>query len=295
MLVSELVKKLGLKTDVDHGYYQGIDIEIKGVCGIERLTPDCLTFAKTREFYSRIRESQIRPLAVLVPHKEFSTAMMSTEYEPIREEITPIFSDEPRLDFVKASRLLISSIEVAQDLSFGSFPPTLTPSFVVIYPCVTMGGSVDVYPGTVIGKPGFGFARDHDGTLLRFPHIGGVVIGRNVEIGANTVIDRGGLGDTVIGEGTKIDNLVHIAHNVKIGKNCIIVADALLCGGCSVGDDSWIGGNATVKEHVKIGKNCLVGLGAVVTKDVPDNTTVLGNPAEPIDEWKKKEVSYSSR
>lgn len=132
---------------------------------------------------------------------------------------------------------------------------------------------------TVIGGDGFGYARSENGTLIRMPHQGNVVIEENVEIGSNTCIDRAVVGSTVIGAGTKIDNLVHIAHGVKIGKNCLIVAGAVIGGSCEIGDNCFIGINASIKNKVKIGNNVTVGMGAVVLKDVPDGVTVVGNPA----------------
>lgn len=131
-----------------------------------------------------------------------------------------------------------------------------------------------------IGKDGFGWIRLDDGTLEKFPHAGNVIIEKDVEVGNFTCIDRAAVGSTVIGEGTKIDNLVHIAHGVKIGKHCLIVAGAIIGGSVEIGDYSYIGIGAMVKNKVKIGKNVMVGMGAVVIADVPDNCTVVGNPAK---------------
>jgi UDP-3-O-[3-hydroxymyristoyl] glucosamine N-acyltransferase len=131
----------------------------------------------------------------------------------------------------------------------------------------------------VIGNDGFGYAREHHGALLKMPHTGNVVICDWVEIGAHTCIDRAVEGSTVIGEGTKIDNLVHIAHGVKIGKNCLIVAGSVIGGSCEIGDHVYIGIGAMIKNKVRIGNNVTIGMGAVVLKDVPDGVTVVGNPA----------------
>ena len=132
----------------------------------------------------------------------------------------------------------------------------------------------------VIGGSGFGFVKDEDGTWLEIPHVGGVVIGNNVRIGSNCCIDRGTIEDTVIGDGTKIDNLVHIAHNCKIGKNCIICAGVTFCGSVTVEDDVWLAPGTLIKEGVTIGKGAKTGLGAVVVKDVTAGALVYGNPAK---------------
>lgn len=144
---------------------------------------------------------------------------------------------------------------------------------------VTIGRNCRVGPGAVIGYDGFGYTPGPDGTWDRKPETHGVVIGDNVHIGANTCIDRGSYRDTVIGSGTKIDNLVHIAHNVRVGENCMIIAGAELSGSVVVGDGAWIAPNACVREHLTIGAGAKVGLGAVVVKDVEPGTTVVGNPA----------------
>jgi UDP-3-O-[3-hydroxymyristoyl] glucosamine N-acyltransferase len=134
-----------------------------------------------------------------------------------------------------------------------------------------------------IGADGFGWVRDENNELVKMPHKGNVVIGKNVSIGRYTCIDRAVIGSTVIGDGTKIDNLVHIAHGAKVGRHCLIVAGAVLGGSCEIGDYSYIGMGALIKNKVKVGKNVTVGMGAVVTKDVPDGWTVIGNPARKME------------
>lgn len=150
------------------------------------------------------------------------------------------------------------------------------------WPSDEIDGSVIIGDGTVIGSNGFGYARNPDGFLVRIPHKGNVVIHANVEIGCNTCIDRSAVGSTVIGEGTKIDNLVHIAHGVKIGKNCLIIAHANIGGSTEIGDNCYIGMGATIKNKLKIGNNVTIGMGAIVLRDVPDGETWVGNPAKKL-------------
>ena len=106
------------------------------------------------------------------------------------------------------------------------------------------------------------------------------MIGDNVEIGANTCIDRGTLGDTVIEDGAKIDNLCHIAHNVHLKKNSVIIALSMIAGSCVVEEGAWVAPCSAVREGRTVGKNSLVGLGSVVVKDVPEDTVVMGVPAK---------------
>lgn len=135
----------------------------------------------------------------------------------------------------------------------------------------------------VIGKEGFGWVRQEDGSLIQMPHAGDVIIEANVTIGAQTCIDRAVVGSTIIGYGSKIDNLVHVGHGAKVGKHCLIVAGAVLGGSCEIGDYSFIGMGALIKNKIRVGKNVTVGMGAVVTKDVPDGWTVIGNPARRLE------------
>jgi UDP-3-O-[3-hydroxymyristoyl] glucosamine N-acyltransferase len=142
--------------------------------------------------------------------------------------------------------------------------------------CVKFGKNTCIKKGAVVGESGFGFERDEDGAPVRFPHIGGVVLGDDVEIGSNSCVDRGALTDTVIGDRTKIDNLVHIAHNVRIGSDCLIAAGATICGSAHIGDGVWIGPGAVISDYVKVGDGASVTIGSVVVKDVPPHTTVTG-------------------
>jgi len=157
---------------------------------------------------------------------------------------------------------------------------------------VSMGKDVVIKAGAVIGTDGFGFERASDGTLERFPHIGGVVLEDEVEIGANTCVDRGTLGNTVVGFGTKVDNLVHIGHNARIGRNCLIAAGSVVCGS-EIGDNCFLGVGSRIIQKVKVGRNVFVGMGAVVLTDVPDDTVVVGVPARPLGKSTEEKAATS--
>jgi len=130
---------------------------------------------------------------------------------------------------------------------------------------------------------GFGYKRDEqNGVLWRKVNNGGIEIYPDVDIGKNTIIDRGSYRDTSIGRNTKIDNLVHIAHNVIIGKSCLIVAGTIVGGSVEIGDYCYLGMNCSIKDHVKIGNHVLIAAGSVVISDVPDYDIVAGNPAVSI-------------
>ena len=148
-----------------------------------------------------------------------------------------------------------------------------------------IGNNVIINPGTVIGADGFGYKRNDQGIIEKFPHLGGVIIEDDVEIGSNTSIDKGTLGNTIIKKGVKIDNLVHIAHNVVINEHCMLIANCMIGGSVEIGEKSWIAPSASVINGVKIGKNVTIGMGAVVTKNIPDNQTWTGSPAKELSEF----------
>ncbi len=151
-----------------------------------------------------------------------------------------------------------------------------------IFDNVVIGKNVIIYPGVIIGAPGFGFIEDNQGNLVRFTHVGKVIINDNVEIGSNTVIDRGAIGDTIIGTNTKIDSMVHIGHNVKIGKQCMICSNTTICGSAKIGDNVWISPNSVIKDHVTIVDNTFIGLGSVVVNSILKPKKVFGNPAKEL-------------
>ncbi len=142
-----------------------------------------------------------------------------------------------------------------------------------------LGRYVEIGTNSAIGGTGFGYAKMKDSdAYTQFPHYGRVLIHDCVSIGSNTCIDRGSLSDTVIEEGVKIDNLVHIAHNVKIGRNSLVIACSMVAGSTVIGENCWIAPSSTIRNAVVIGRNATVGLAATVTKDVEENQTVMGSP-----------------
>jgi UDP-3-O-[3-hydroxymyristoyl] glucosamine N-acyltransferase len=155
---------------------------------------------------------------------------------------------------------------------------------VTIYDGVSIGKRVIIHAGAVLGSDGFGYTWD--GTKHRkIPQLGSLVIEDDVEVGANTTIDRGSLGKTIISRGVKIDNLVQIGHNVSIGENSIIVAQVGIAGSSTLGKNVILAGQAGVRDHVTIGDNVKAGGGTGITKDVAGNSTIMGTPHMPHREW----------
>jgi len=147
-----------------------------------------------------------------------------------------------------------------------------------------IGDCVIIHPGCHIGQDGFGYVLDQ-GAHAKVPQIGRVIIQDNVEIGAGTTIDRGAIRDTVIGEGTKIDNLVQVGHNVSIGRHCIIVAQTALSGSTTLEDMVVLGGRVAVNNHVTIGEGAQVAATSNVNGDIPPGGRYGGTPAKPVKQW----------
>lgn len=150
---------------------------------------------------------------------------------------------------------------------------------VSVYAKSRIGADVRIHSGTVVGSDGFGYVFA-DGEHLKIPQVGGVEIGDGVEIGANVTIDRGALGDTVISEGCRIDNLVQIAHNVRLGKYCIVVAQVGIAGSTVIGDYTTLAGQVGIAGHLKIGSRVTVAAQSGVMHNIPDGERWLGSPAQ---------------
>jgi UDP-3-O-[3-hydroxymyristoyl] glucosamine N-acyltransferase len=224
----------------------------------------------------------------------------------VLESTTLIVAENPRLAFMRAVRsyflppapgagvhpsaVIDPTAQVDPTAAVGAFcfigpdcsvgPRSVLGAGVTLVANVCIGAGVSIAGGTVIGADGFGYERNEMGELEKFPHIGGVVIEDEVEIGSNTSIDRGTLEATRIGKRARIDNQVHIAHNVIVGADAAIIAQAMIGGSVRIGERAWIAPSATVMNQIAIGADATVGLGAVVVKDVPEGATVMGSPAQ---------------
>lgn len=159
--------------------------------------------------------------------------------------------------------------------------------------CALIGDGVRIFPGAVVGETGFGLAADCGGAALS-PHFGRVIMQNGVSLGANSCVDRGLLDDTVIGEGTHIDNLCHIGHNCRIGAHVVMAAFAGVSGSSRVGDGVQFGGRVGLKDHVHVGQGARIAAGAAVLSDVPAGETWAGYPSKPIRTW-MRELAWLAR
>ncbi len=163
------------------------------------------------------------------------------------------------------------------------------PGAIILDHCV-IGNNCIIHSGAVIGCDGFGYEVGKTG-LRKIPQVGIVRIGNDVEIGANACIDRASFDETFIGDNVKIDNMVHIAHNVKIGNCCVILAQTVIGGTAQIGFGCQIGGQVAIKDHVKIGNGAKIVSKSAVMKDIEDGQTVAGLPAVPFSQWKRLTVA----
>ena len=155
---------------------------------------------------------------------------------------------------------------------------------------VEVGHRVVIQDGAVVGSDGFGFARRPDGTHRKIPQVGRVVIEDDVEIGSQTTVDRPALGETRISAGTKIDNLVQVAHGVHVGRNVLMAAQSGIAGSSTLDDDVVVAGQSGVTFHVRVGRGSVIGAKSVVTKDLEPGQHVTGIPAIPVVEWREATV-----
>jgi UDP-3-O-[3-hydroxymyristoyl] glucosamine N-acyltransferase len=169
-------------------------------------------------------------------------------------------------------------------------PDCVVHAHVSIRSGVEIGARVVIQDAAVIGSDGYGFARRPDGTHQKIPQVGGVAIEDDVEIGAGTTIDRPAVGETRIGAGTKIDNLVQVAHGVKIGRNVLLAAQTGIAGSSVLEDDVIMAGQSGVTNHVRLGRGVVVGAKSAVTKDIEAGQHVAGVPAGALADWKESAV-----
>jgi len=189
---------------------------------------------------------------------------------------------------IGARCVLLGGNHVRRDCELGE-DVVLHPN-VVLYPKTKLGNRVQIHAGTVIGSDGYGYVFDQ-GRHHKMPQVGRVIIGDDVEIGANTAVDRGALGPTTIGAGTKIDNLVHVAHNVSFGRHCLIMGQSGFAGSTSLGDYCVVASQAGVAGHLSLGPQATVGAKSGVMRDVPAKGTVLGIPAQPDKQTKRQWIA----
>lgn len=292
-------------------------ILISGISGIKEAEPGDITFLDSAKYLDYVDKTNASAIITSVDIKKASKPIIKTD-DPSSAltKLASLFSPpkESVKQGVHPTAIVGERVTIGPNVSIGPYVIIEDEAVIgqgcVIYPGVyigygthigeettlyphvsireqtSIGKRVIIHSSAVIGADGFGY-HTVEKTHRKIPHIGRVVIEDDVEIGANVTIDRARVNKTLIGKGTKIDNLVHIAHNVIIGKHCIIVAQVGISGSTTVGDNTTIAGQAGLAGHLVIGDNVIIGAQAGVTKSIPSNTFVSGYPARPHKEAAK--------
>lgn len=235
-----------------------------------------VSFIKTVEFfYTPYRpEPGIHPQALVSPSATLGKDVAISAFVFIDENVE-----------IGDGSVLFPFVSVYPRVKIGK--QTVCHSFVSIREDCRIGDRVLLHNGVVIGSDGFGFQKTEDGAPLKIPQKGIVIIEDDVEIGANTTVDRAALGETIIRSGTKIDNLVQVAHSVEIGPNSILAAQTGIAGSSKAGKNFIAGGQVGIPDHITIGDNVIIAAKSGITKDLPSGSFVSGSPHLDIRTWRK--------
>jgi UDP-3-O-[3-hydroxymyristoyl] glucosamine N-acyltransferase len=253
-------------------------------------------FTSARKPLIRVANARIavaRLLPVFFPPDDYSASIHATAVIDPSAQIDPTAHIGPHCVVgprvrVGARSVLMGGNHIGRDCQIGE-DVCLFPN-VIVYARSQIGHRVTIHAGTVIGSDGYGYVFD-EGRHRKVLQVGNVVIQDDVEIGANAAIDRAALGSTVIGSGTKIDNLVHVAHNVVMGRNCLIMGQAGFAGSTHLGDYCVVASQSGIAGHLTLGRQSTVGAKSGVMRDVPDGATVLGIPAYPDKQAKRQWIA----
>ena len=239
---------------------------------------------------TNVRIAMARLLPVFFPAEKLASGIHASATIDPSAQIDPTSHIGPNSVIgarvrVGARSVLMGGNHVGRDSQIGD-DTCLFPN-VIIYAKCQIGHRVTIHASTVIGSDGYGYVFD-EGHHRKILQLGKVILHDDVEIGANAAIDRGALGDTIIGQGTKIDNLVHVAHNVTIGRHCLVMGQVGFAGSTCLGDYCVIASQSGIAGHLKLGNQATVGAKSGVLRDIPDKGTVLGIPAAPDKQAKRQ-------
>jgi UDP-3-O-[3-hydroxymyristoyl] glucosamine N-acyltransferase len=293
---------------------------LKGFAPADRAQPGDLTFAENQGYFLRAEQSAASAILIDGPFTSTRKVLIRVSNARIAfAKVLPFFFPEPAFaPGIHPTAIVPSSAQVdatahvgpycvlGENVHIGSHSVlqganhlgsdcqlgeqvNLFPN-VVLYPGTEVGNRVRIHSGSVIGSDGFGYVFDA-GLHRKVPQIGNVTIRDDVEIGANVTVDRGALGPTIIGAGTKIDNLVQIGHNVVIGEHCLVVSQAGIAGSTRLGNYVILGGQVGVAGHLKLGNRSSVTAQSGVMHNIPDNEKWFGAPAQPDRQAKRQLIA----
>lgn len=301
-------KKLSELADILGGTLEGEDIFVEGIAGSENASETFITFMETERYRPAAEASKAAAIIIPLSSKSFSKPVIRVKNPRLAfAAVLGVFhASKKYVSGIHPSALIGKNVSIGKDVSIGAYAviednavigagseiypfcyigedvtigegTVLKPRVSIMQEC-KIGSHVLIHAGAVIGADGFGFVRD-GAKQIKIPQVGFVDVGDNVEIGANTTIDRATTDRTVIGEGTKIDNLVQIGHNTCIGKDCTVVSQSGIAGSTKIGDRVVIAAQAGIRDHTEIGSDSIIGGRAGVTKPVKQGAIVSGYPA----------------
>ena len=274
-MLQNIITKINYINKIDNNS----KLQINGISQLLDNVDNTITWCNDKNL---IRLNDINNKTIIVSENLPKDANKSNNY---------IVVDKPRVEFKKLLDILYpdnvnnepvlgqnvvigSHVTMGQNVKIGHNS--------VILDNTIIGSNVTIGCNNTIGGIGFGYEKDEFGEYQLIKHIGNVVINDGVEIGNNTCIDRGVIGSTIIGENCKIDNLVHIAHGVNIGKNSLIIANSMIAGSVTIGENVWVAPSTSIINGVKIGDNSMTGIGTVVIRDIGNNELHIGIPSKKI-------------
>ncbi len=293
---------------------------LKGFAPAEHAREGDLTFAENEEFFARAEQSaataiiadqrfsSAKKILIRVSNARIAFAKAMALFFPDRTYVagihpTAVIAASAQVDLtahvgphcVVGERVKVGARSVLQAGNFVGDDSKLADDVnlfpnVTVYPQTEIGARVRIHAGTVVGSDGFGYVLEN-GVHLKVPQTGNVIIGDDVEIGANVTIDRGALGPTVIGKGTKIDNLVQVGHNVELGEGCIVISQVGISGSTKLGKYVILAGQVGLAGHLKIGNQVTVAAKSGVMHDIPDGGKWLGIPAQPDKQTKRQMIA----
>jgi UDP-3-O-[3-hydroxymyristoyl] glucosamine N-acyltransferase len=295
-------------------------LTLKGFAPADRAQPGDLTFAENESYFARAEQSAAsaiiidgpapasrktlirvpnarvafaKVLPLFFPEPAFAAGIHPTAIVPASAGVDPTAHIGPYC--ILGEKVRIGPRSVLQGLNYIGADCLLGEDVnlfpnVTLYPRTEVGNRVRIHSSTVVGSDGFGYVLDN-GVHRKVPQIGNVIICDDVELGANVTVDRGALGPTIIGKGTKIDNLVQIAHNVTVGEHCIIVSQVGVSGSTKLGNYVILGGQVGLAGHLKIGNRVSVGAQSGVMHNIPDGETWLWTPAQPDRQAKRQMIA----
>jgi UDP-3-O-[3-hydroxymyristoyl] glucosamine N-acyltransferase len=303
------------------------EVDIVRVAAVHKAGPGDLTFVANRRYLPKLATTRasaviLGPTKGVAPHVSCAVLHTDDPYSAFARAVTLFAPVTPPPTGIDRLSAVADDAAIGADVSIGPFVTVgagaaigartiVHPNVVVgegvrigddcvihsqasIRDRVVIGDRVTLHDGVVVGSDGYGFARQKDGTHLKIPQHGDVVIEDDVEIGANSTIDRPAIGETRISAGTKIDNLVHVAHGVAIGRRVLLAAQVGIAGSSTIGDDVMMAGQTGVAGHITVGDKAIVGAKSAVLQPVDPGAFVTGSPAFRHAEWRKASVLFRS-